>query len=186
MTANGPKDGLVFGTVEEGMSFVGYRTERRAAVTPVTERTAMLFSALIEDANPLYWAGGRFAPWALMLSFDFRVPWHPDSTVDIRPTRIFREVPLPGSYIVNVETDTEHHKRLRVGDVVWTEGVVDSVSQTKRTRLGVGNFIRSRTLYTTDDGEPLATNINVLFRYDHADDADKAGGAVTPSAGGTA
>lgn len=156
---------LVFGTVAEGKTFVGHRTDRRAAITAVTERTASLFSALIEDGNQRYWGGGGYAPFALLLSFDFRYPWHPDPTVDIRPTRIFREVPLPGHFIVNVETDTEHQRRIRVGETVWTEGVVDDVSDTKSTRLGVGNFIRSKTLYTTADGELLATNTNVLFRY---------------------
>ncbi len=171
MGAQDDETGLVFGTVEEGKAFVGHRTDRRAAITPVTERTATLFSALIEDGNLRYWGGG-YAPFALLLSFDFRYPWHPDPAVDIRPTRIFREVPLPGHFIVNVETDTEHRRRIRVGETVWTEGVVDDVSDTKSTRLGAGSFIRSKTLYSTADGELLATNTNVLFRYERHETPD--------------
>ncbi|MGW4393350.1 FAS1-like dehydratase domain-containing protein [Streptomyces sp. NPDC004685] len=175
---------LAFGTVAEGKAFIGRRTERRDAINPVSERTVRLFSALIEDGNPLYWHGA-FCPPALLLSFDFRYPWHPDPTVDLRPSRIFREVPLPGHFIVNVETDSEHVRRIRVGDVVSLEGVVEDVSDTKVTRLGSGNFIRSKTSYFDSAGRLLAINTNVLFRYDPHDVAPAAplGGRPTSPEG---
>jgi uncharacterized protein len=165
---------LVFGTVAEGQAFVGHRTGRRAAISPVTERTVTLFSALLRDGNPLYWNDG-ICPPSLLLSFDFRYPWHPDPAVDLRPTRIFREVPLPGHYIVNVETDSRYLRRIRVGDLVSSEGEVESVSDTKTTRLGVGNFIHSTTSYYDATGELLATNTNVLFRYDRHEPAQAEG-----------
>lgn len=168
--------GLVFGTVEEGKAFIGRTTERRAAISPVTERTVQLFSALIQDGNPLYWAQGVCPP-ALLLSFDFRYPWHPDPTVDLRSSRIFREVPLPGHYIVNVETDSEYVRRIRVGDLVFSEGVVQDVSDSKSTRLGVGNFILTKTSYFDQHGELLATNVNTLLRYDRPPAPNSAGAA---------
>jgi hypothetical protein len=166
--------GLVFGTVAEGQAFIGRKTERREAIGPVTERTVRLFSALIQDGNPLYWERG-ICPPALLLSFDFRYPWHPDPAVDLRPSRIFREVPLPGHYIVNVETDSQYLRRIRVGDLVSSEGEVEDVSDTKTTRLGAGNFIRSKTSYFSAAGDLLATNTNVLFRYDRIEAAQQGG-----------
>jgi acyl dehydratase len=174
--------GLAFGTSEEGLSWAGRALPERSAEFEVNRGMIVDFCGLVEDANPRFWDGDE-APWGLLMTWSFPPPWHP--TTPRRPSLGALEVPLPGHHIINVATDTEFLRPLRVGDrVSWTEEIV-SVSDLKTTRLGAGHFLTSRTTYFGSQ-EKAAVNTNIVFRYDIPDDApEPSNGTNGQSSGGT-
>lgn len=175
--------GLRFGTSEEGRSWCGRVWERRYAALAVNRAMILDFCALVEDANPAYWNGDE-APWGLLMTWSMPLPWHP--TAKRRPTLAALEVPLPGHHIINVSTDTRFERKVRVGEMVsWVDELLD-VSEPKRTRLGEGHFITTRTTYAGDGEQPVAINTNVIFRYDVTADSHSGAGATHTAAGSDA
>jgi acyl dehydratase len=155
--------GLAFGSEEEGRSWIGRTSPVRAAEAPVSEAMIRNYCALVEDGNPSYWERG-VSPPGLLMTYGFPAPWRP--TADGGGHLFALDVPLPGRHIINVSTETEFHRRARAGDHVWITDEVVDVSEEKDTRLGNGHFITTRSTYRLDDDDELATNVNVLFRYD--------------------
>ena len=163
MTADVTGLGLAFGSAEEGRAWIGRSSEPRPAEAPVCEAMIRNYCALVEDANPAYWEHG-VSPPGLLMAYGFPTPWRPGGRA---ATNLFAmRVPLPGRHIINVSTDTEFHRHATIGDRVRVADEVVDVSEEKRTRLGEGHFITTRSTYRLDDGDELATNVNVLFRYD--------------------
>jgi uncharacterized protein len=160
---------MAFGTVEQGKKWVGRKTAPRRAIAPVSAHTGRLYAALLEDRNERYW-DADVCPPGLLLSFDFRFPWHPDPAEDLRATSVVRDIPLPGRFVINVETDTEFLLPIKAGDHMTVAGEVLAVSDMKRTRIGVGNFVTTLSAYSRQDGECCARNTNVIFRYDPLDE----------------
>lgn len=176
--------GMRFGTSEEGRSWRGRVWERRFAAFDINRAMILDFCALVEDPNPAFWDGDH-APWGLLMTWSMPLPWQPGGAR--RPSLAALEVPLPGHHIINVATDTQFLRPLRVGErVSWVDELVD-VSDRKRTRLGAGHFITTRTTYAGTDQQPVAVNTNVIYRYDVPDEPDAAlsgaeDGPVEPSA----
>lgn len=163
--------GLAFGSSEEGTSWAGRTLPKRTTDFDVSRSMIVDFCGLVEDANPRFWDGDE-APWGLLMTWSFPLPWNP--TGFRRPSLGALAVPLPGHHIINVATDTEFIRPLKVGDrVSWTDEIV-SVSGLKTTRLGAGHFLTSRTTYYAGD-EEAAVNTNVVFRYDIPDDPPDSG-----------
>lgn len=155
--------GLAFGSSAEGRAWIGKVSPTRTADALVSESMIRTYCSLVEDGNARYWEAGESPP-GLLMSYGFPLGWKPDQPR--RPGLFAMAVPLPGHHIINVTTDTEFHLAPRVGDVVNSVDEILDVSEQKRTRLGNGHFITSRTTYTRQDGALLAVNLNVLFRYD--------------------
>jgi hypothetical protein len=158
--------GMAFGTLEEGRSWVGRRSEPKQAWFPIDRSMILYYCSLVEDANPRYWEGDECPP-GLLMTLGMNPQW--------APAHLHREdglfalnVPLPGHHIINASTTTELERRPRVGDHVWIVEEIVSLSDEKTTRLGTGVFITSLTTYTDQHGENIARNTNVLFRYDTA------------------
>ena len=57
------------------------------------------------------------------------------------------------SSVVATDSAHEYERYLRLGDLVHGVGEVEEVSDEKRTALGVGHFVTTRTTYTTQTGE---------------------------------
>lgn len=160
--------GLVFGTAAEGRAYSGRAMGTRQGACPVSESMIRTYCALVEDGNPAYWEDG-ICPPGLTMTLGFSVPWAPGHNV--RPSIAALDVPLPGRHIINVSTDTEFHRPLRVSDeVTVTEEIVD-VSEERSTRLGRGHFITTRSTFADTGGYVCAVNTNVILRYISPEDA---------------
>jgi uncharacterized protein len=150
---------------------VGMRTEPRVAGTAVSGARIQHFAAMVRDANPSYWDfefasrvwGGLIAPPALLMGLLMPPPWVP--TGEPPTASIAIRVPLPGTAIINASNDVEYATPILEGDRLSVVEEVASVSPEKKSRLGVGHFIETLETYSRDDGAPVATSRNTLFRF---------------------
>ncbi|HKP41313.1 MaoC family dehydratase [Mycobacterium sp.] len=150
---------------------VGMRAKPRFAGTAVSGARIQHFAAMVRDPNPAYWDpefaqrvwGGLVAPPALLTGLLMPPPWEP---IGERPTAsIAIRVPLPGIAIINASNDAEFPVPILEGDRLSVVEELTSVSPLKTTRLGAGHFVETLETYYRDDGTPVATIRNTLFRY---------------------
>ncbi|MDT5212963.1 MAG: uncharacterized protein QOK18_1202 [Mycobacterium sp.] len=168
---------FVFGTYEEGLKMVGYRSEPRVAATAVSGARIQMFAATIQDANPGYWDvdfaaevwGGLIAPPALLMGWLIPTPWQPTGQPPV-PSLAIR-IPLPGTTFTNASNEAEFFDPILEGDRLTVVEEVVSISPEKCTRLGTGHFVQTLETYYRDDGNPVAMNRNTLFRFTPAEQA---------------
>jgi acyl dehydratase len=162
---------FTYGIYEDALCMVGTRAEPRFAGTAVSGARIQHFAAMVRDPNPAYWDpefakevwGGLVAPPALLTGLLMPPPWIPTGE---RPTAsIAIRVPLPGSAIINASNDAEFLAPILEGDRLSVVEELTSVSPLKTTRLGTGHFVETLETYYRDDGTPVATIRNTLFRY---------------------
>ena len=162
---------FTYGTYEDALRMVGMRAEPRFAGTAVSGARIQHFAAMVRDPNPAYWDpeiaqqvwGGLVAPPALLTGLLMPPPWIPTGE---RPTAsIAIRVPLPGTAIINASNDAEFLEPILEGDRLSVVEELTSVSPLKTTRLGAGHFVETLETYCRDDGTPVATIRNTLFRY---------------------
>jgi hypothetical protein len=159
------------GTYEEGKALLGVRSPTNFGACPVNDVRVLQFCSQIEDGNPSYWDaaeatriwGRPVAPPALLQAMPMPLPWRPDREVEL--DFMLMNLPLPGSTIINVSTDITYHRPIYQGETInfWDEAV--EISEEKDTRLGVGCFVTTVSHYQNQSGEPVATAVNVQFRF---------------------
>jgi acyl dehydratase len=162
---------LAFGTYEEGVAMVGYRSQPRIAATAVSAARIQMFAATVRDPNPAYWDtefatstwGGLLAPPAMLMGWLIPPPWDPSGRPPAPALSI--RIPLPGTSFINASNEVEFLEPIRDGDRLTVVEELVSISQEKRTRLGVGHFVETLETYSRDDGETVALNRNTLFRF---------------------
>jgi uncharacterized OB-fold protein len=131
----------------------------------------------MEDPDPVYLdeqaarATGRpdvVAPASMMQAWTMRgyaatVAPGRGRTVGAELTETLAE----GGYTSVVATDSEYefHRELVPGDHVSVSETVESISEEKRTALGVGRFVTSLRTYTDQHGEVVATQRWRLLRF---------------------
>ncbi len=162
---------LSFGTYEEARGWIGRKSETRACEDEINWPAIKQFCSLVQDANPNYWdekaARDRFgaiiSPPGMLMVWQMRRRWSPWGPVEdpILATRI----PLPGDTIINISTDSEFFRPMKVGDRLTVEEEVVEITPEKRTRIGTGHFIITLSTFRNRDGELTARNRNVLFRF---------------------
>ncbi|TDC58567.1 hypothetical protein E1281_01035 [Actinomadura sp. KC345] len=150
------------GPIAEGVAWVGRREQPRPGARQVGVGQVESFAALIRDDDPRYWtpAPRRPVPPGLLLTYTLPLPWSPHA----QTTPIWARIPLPGDTLINVGTSTVFHREIGTGDTVILDEEVVSVSAEKKTRLGTGHFLTTRTRFQIDE-EPVADHTNVMFRY---------------------
>jgi len=162
---------VVTGPAEEAAVWVGREVTSRSPFA-VNEAQIAYFCALIEDADENYWDteaattryGARISPPGMLMVWAFPLPWNPRRKPEHAPV-LALEVPLPGTTLINVSTDSRFFAPMRVGDRLISTERVESISAEKRTALGVGHFVTTRSECRDQNGTLVATNDNVLFRY---------------------
>ena len=60
------------------------------------------------------------------------------------------------------------HRPVRIGDLLTSEAILESVSPRKKTSLGLGYFVSWVTNYTDQDGELVGRQRFTLFKFDSA------------------
>jgi len=162
---------LSFGTYEQARTWVGTKSKARACEDDINWSAIKDFCSLARDANPNYWdedaARSRYgtivSPPGMLMVWQMRRRWNPSGPVEdpILATR----VPLPGDTIINISTDSEFFRPMKLGDRLTVEEEIVDVSAEKRTRIGAGHFITTLSIFHNQHGELVARNRNVLFRF---------------------
>ncbi len=160
------------GTYADGIALLGHRSPVNFGTHPVSDVRIAQFCALIEDANPSYWDaavsirlwGRPISPPAMLQSWTMPLPWLPDREVEL--DFMLMKLPLPGSTIINVSTETVYHRPIYVGETLNFWDVATEISDEKTTRLGTGHFVTTISTYQNETGEKVATATNVQFRFE--------------------
>ena len=156
---------------------VGTRTAPRFAGTAVSAARIQHFAAMVRDANPSYWDkefaervwGGLVAPPALLMGWLIPPPWLPTGQPGVASLAI--RVPLPGTTFINASNEVEFLTTILEGDRLKVVEEVVSVSPEKRTRVGVGHFVKTQDTYRRADDTVVAQSRNTLFRFTPTDDS---------------
>jgi hypothetical protein len=153
------------GSYEDALALVGRLSQENRADMPIEHSLIELFASHLEDARSEYWTrnGDTIAPPALLISMFMRLPWRPPG--EPRSGSLSSKIPLPGSTVINVSTDTTYFRQLRVGDELTVTERLANISALKRTRLGEGHFVTIVAEYVDQHGNRVAENINTAFRF---------------------
>ncbi len=162
---------LAFGSYEEAKAWIGRRSAIQFCEDEVNWPQIKYFCSLVRDGNPNYWdedeARGRYgaiiSPPGMLMVWSMPARWRPDGVPE-QPL-LATQVPLPGDTLINVSTETEFLRPMKVGDRLNVEEEVLDISPEKRTRLGVGHFVVTMGTYRNQRGELIARHRNVLFRF---------------------
>lgn len=163
---------LAFGSYQEALGRIGTGVTHKAPF-PVNQAQIGYYCALVEDANENYWDpaaaesrfGSAISPPGMLLVWAFPLPWTPTDRPAHGPL-LALEIPLPGQTLINVSAATTFHAPMRVGTRLTFRERVTAISPPKATRLGVGHFVTTVALVTDTAGVLVATNENVLYRFE--------------------
>lgn len=166
--------GTVVGRYEDALSWVGRRGPTRPVDVAVDESRCKYYAALSEDGNPAYWDaewasaryGAPLAPSGMTMSLIMSLPWKPGAPAD--PASLAMDVPLPGTTLINVDTDCEFIRPIRWGDRLNVFEEIVDISTEKNTRLGRGHFVTTCMHLLDQGGRTVARLTNVLYRYELA------------------
>src|SRR5688500_10373472 len=125
---------ILTGSEEEGLSWVGHVGPGRPCEDVVNHPQIKHFSSLVHDGSPWNWDGaaararwgGSLAPPGMLMVWSMPLAWQPDGSPP--PPSMATQVPLPGDTLINVATDTVFHRPAIVGDQLFMEEEVTSVS----------------------------------------------------------
>ena len=164
--------GLHVGTYEEGLTYVGRPSEVRFSELPVNEAMVRQFVSAVRDPNPLYWdqdlatqfCGSGIAPPAMLTTWVTPQNWRPDDMAE-PATALLVAVPMPGDSMINVSSDIEFFDHLRIGDRLNVVEEVESISEEKQTRVGVGHYLTVVARFRRQTGELVAIQRNVILRF---------------------
>ncbi|GAA4554549.1 FAS1-like dehydratase domain-containing protein [Pseudonocardia xishanensis] len=152
------------GSYEEALALVGVARRELVAEVAVEQGQVEAFCSQIEDARAAYWDHDLSdAPGGLLMAVFQRLPWRPGGAK--REVAFGATIPLPMRTLVNVSTETTFFRQLRVGDRLTAVEELVAVSELKQSRLGKGHFVTTRSIYVDQDGDEVAENVNVLFRF---------------------
>jgi uncharacterized protein len=179
MTVSDSGIAFAIGPVEEGRAMIG-RTSQ-----PVTGQVAVCVSriqehaAVVEDANPGYWDeafasevwGGLIAPPAMIQTWTLPLSWSPEGPGILHG--LAAQVAVPGDRPINVTTDVEYFEPVRVGDRLSVTDTLVSISDERKTALGKGHFVVTRSDYRNQRGTLVARATNTLLRYRASEVSDE-------------
>lgn len=160
------------GVYQEALRYVGRKSGPLNASFPISQAMSQVFCALLEDSNPVYWdvtaarkcwGDGLLSPAALLHTWCMPLPWSPDG--DHRPETLSLLIPLPGTTIINVATESRHFRPLPIGMQITFDEEILAISPEKATRLGVGHFVETLGTYHDRDGAEIGTILTTQYRY---------------------
>lgn len=166
---------IAFGTYEEARAMIGHTTPVRFGHVDVNEAMIRQYAALVHDPNASYWDedfarqqwGGVVAPPGMLMTWVMPIEWEPRGGTPV--PLLTAQVPLPGDTFVNASNEVEFFVPIRVGDRLSVTEELAEVSPEKRTALGTGHFVTTVSTYRRQDGQIVARQTNVLFRFGNAE-----------------
>ena len=162
---------LALGTLEEGKAMIGYTTAVSFNEVEVNWPMIKFYCSALEDANPSYWDqnyatdkyGDIVSPPGMMMVWGMKMDFNPLGA-GTSPMAAM-DLKLPGQSVINVGTETEFFRPVKVGEVLNAVDEVISISDEKTTKLGVGSFVVTKATYRNGTGEVVASNTNTMFRF---------------------
>src|SRR5215472_6180346 len=135
---------------------------------PVNQPMIRHWCDALGDANPVYTDpaaaaasrhGGIIAPPAMLQAWTMRgLDRRPGPPGEYVIGKLFALLDEAGfTSVVATNSDQEYVRPLRLGDHLTVSGVIEAVSDEKRTALGAGHFVTWVDTYRTDDGEVVGT-----------------------------
>lgn len=159
--------------LERLRALVGVRHAPEVARDPVNPAMIRHWCDAMEDANPVYTDpalaarsvhGGLVAPPAMLNAWT--MPGLPGRRADDGATSPLRLLDQAGfTSVIATNSEHEYVRYLRVGDLLHAENELVEVSDEKRTALGVGHFVTSRTTYRTQHGEEVGRMFFRLLKF---------------------
>jgi len=129
----------------------------------------------VENGNPLFWddavaeelTHGHIAPPTMLSVWFRRHRWAPGRTGETLALQVHFDLKerfgLPEAVIT--ENTMVFYEPVRVGDVLRTHQILRSVSEEKRTKLGVGRFWVIDVKCFNQHGDHVGTDIYTGFGY---------------------
>jgi hypothetical protein len=159
------------GTYEEALTHVGKMGPLFFADVPVNWPMIKVYCSMTEDDNPSYWSedyaqkqwGDIIMPPGMLQVFEYPLPWRPGGLTAM--TNVVMAAPLPGEKGVVVSTEVEYFRPIKVGEHLNKQDELVSISEEKKTRLGVGHFLTDVKTFRNQTGEIVARVTGVSFRY---------------------
>lgn len=151
--------------VRELRAFIGKPGAQEVARDAVNQPMIRHWCDAMEDANPAY-TDAAFAarsvhrqivaPPAMLNAWTMPgLAGRPAGRSD-PAGEVYRALDAAGfSSVVATDSTHEYARYLRLGDLVHGAGEVVEVSDEKQTALGVGHFVTTQTVYTTQSGEVI-------------------------------
>jgi len=160
---------------EDVKSWIGQKRYEEVGEFDVERGYIFTTCASVQNANPLFWdekaaqelTGGFIAP-PTMISVWFRPHhWSPGRTEEAVPLKVHFDLKerlgLPEA--VMTDNTITFYEPVRVGDRLKTYQVLRSVSDLKKTKLGLGRFWVLDVEYENQKGEKVATESYTGFGY---------------------
>jgi len=146
-------------------AFIGRAGATEVARDPVNQPMIRHWCDAMGDANPAYLDaefaarsvhGEIVAPPAMLNAWTMPgLPGRPAGRAD-PAGEVYAALDAAGfSSVVATDSTHEYVRYLRIGDLVHGSGEIEDVSDEKKTALGVGHFVTTRTTYTTQTGEVI-------------------------------
>jgi hypothetical protein len=155
--------------------------EVSVAPDPVNQPMIRHWAAAFEDHNPVYTHpefaatsrfGGIVAPPLMLQTWTMATPKitgiaeRGGSPVEARgtsPLAVFDDAGFVGTLAANSEFEIERY--LRLGEVISSSTVIESISDRKQTRLGPGYFVTWATTYVDAAGEVVGTQRFRILKF---------------------
>jgi acyl dehydratase len=178
--------------VRELRARIGKRGETEVARDAVNLPMIRHWCDAMEDANPVYTDaafasrsvhGALVAPPAMLNAWTMPgLAGRPAGRAD-PAGETYRALDAAGfTSVVATDCSHEYVRYLRLGDLVHGTGEVEEVSDEKQTALGVGHFVTTRTVYTTQAGEIVGRMGFRILKFKPGTGRGGAPGADAPSA----
>jgi uncharacterized OB-fold protein/acyl dehydratase len=154
--------------LEKMRSFAG-RVAGPAEPAPDAVNQAMIrhWCEAIGDENPVYTDpeaarasvhGGIVAPPVMLQAWVMRgIKPRPTTGGNARDELMGILDAAGFTSVVATDCEQEYHRYLRLGDELSMTTTIESISDEKKTALGVGHFVTTRTDYNDQRGEPVGT-----------------------------
>jgi len=163
----------------EVKSWIGQVRYEEETEFPVERGYIWTTCSSVEDGNPLFWddavaaevTAGPIAPPA-MISVWFRPHhWAPGRTKQALPLQVHFDLKEQCGLPEAAMTDNEivFYEPVRPGDRLRTRQILHSVSELKKTKLGVGRFWVIEVQYLNQKGEIVALEMYTGYGYKKVD-----------------
>lgn len=151
------------------------------APDPVNQPMIRHWAAAFDDQNPVYVDpafaqrsrfGGIVAPPLMLQTWTMATPviegigergGSPVVPTGESPLTLFDEAGFTATLASNSEFEIERY--LRLGDVISSTTVVESISTEKQTRVGRGHFLTWLTTYVDQDGKTVGTQRFRILKF---------------------
>jgi len=129
----------------------------------------------MEDGNPIYTDeeyartseyGGIIAPPQMVQAYSTPPLWPKQAALINPQTKALEKLNQAGyTGVVATTTSQEYFHPMRIGDSIFYELKLSSVSPEKTTRLGKGHFVTTEYTYTNQDGKLVCIQSFTVLKY---------------------